>query len=80
MSDKEAYEVSLSENILRADLSAIEEAEGFKRLIDEFDYTQQDVAQKFGKSQQFVSSRLVLLKLPESIKEKITTQKKLPKL
>lgn len=74
MSDQKAYEVSLSENILRADLSAIEEAEGFQRLIDEFDYTQKDVAQKFGKSQQFVSSRLVLLKLPESVKEKITTR------
>lgn len=74
MSEQEAYEVSLSENILRADLSAIEEAEGFQRLIAEYDYTQQDVAKKFGKSQQFVSSRLALLKLHESVKEKITTR------
>lgn len=74
MSDKEAYEVSLSENILRADLSAIEEAEGFQRLMDEFDYTQQLVAEKFGKSQPFIASRLVLLKLPESIQDKIITR------
>ena len=74
MSDQEAFEVSLSENILRADLSAIEEAEGFQRLIDEFDYTQQQVAKRFGKSQPFIANRLVLLKLPESISRKIITR------
>ena len=71
MSDQEAFEVSLSENILRADLSAIEEAEGFQRLIDEFDYTQQQVAETFGKSQPSIAARLVLLKLPESVQDKI---------
>ncbi len=72
--DQKAFEISLSENILRADLSAIEEAEGFQRLIDEFDYTQQQVAERFGKSQPFIANRLVLLKLPESISRKNITR------
>lgn len=71
MSNQEAFEISLSENILRANLSAIEEAEGFKRLMDEFGYTQQQVAATFGKSQPSIAARLVLLKLPESVQDKI---------
>jgi ParB family chromosome partitioning protein len=61
--------VALIENLQREDLNFIEEAQGYKRLIDEFDLTQEVLAQRLGKSQSTIANKLRLLKLPDNIKE-----------
>ena len=71
MDDKEVLEVALVENLLRENLSAIEEAEGFQRLIDEFSHTQEALAQIVGKSRSHVANTLRLLSLPESVKNMV---------
>lgn len=63
-SDTEALEIALIENIQRSDLTALEEADGFQRLIDEYGHTQEDVAQAVGKSRSHVANTLRLLALP----------------
>lgn len=68
MDDDLALEIALIENLQREDLSPLEEAEGFQRLVDEFDYTQDALAQKLGKSRSHVTNTLRLLKLPEKVK------------
>ncbi len=67
MSEREALEVAIVENVQRTDLNAIEEASGYQRLIDEFGYTQTDMAEMIGKSRSHVANTLRLLKLPESV-------------
>lgn len=69
LSDKEVLEVALVENLLRENLSAIEEAEGFQRLIDEFSHTQEALSQIVGKSRSQIANTLRLLSLPEAIKQ-----------
>ena len=69
MDDKEVLEVALVENLLRENLSAIEEAEGFQRLIDEFSHTQEALAQIVGKSRSHVANTLRLLNLPDPVKD-----------
>lgn len=71
LSDKEVLEVALVENLLRENLSAIEEAEGFQRLIDEFSHTQEALSQIVGKSRSQIANTLRLLSLPDSIKQLI---------
>ncbi|HAA34598.1 MAG TPA: nucleoid occlusion protein [Firmicutes bacterium] len=61
--------VALIENLQREDLNFMEEAQGYKRLIDEFDLTQEVLAQRLGKSQSTIANKLRLLKLPDNIKE-----------
>lgn len=68
LSDQEALEVALIENVQRSDLNALEEAEGYDRLIDEFKYTQVDLAEVIGKSRSHVANTLRLLKLPDKVK------------
>lgn len=70
-SDKQAAELSLIENIQRADLSAIEEALGYRLLIDAHDYTQDDLASIVGKSRPHISNMMRLLTLPDEIHEYI---------
>ena len=62
-SEQEAMEISLIENIQREDLNAIEEAEAYKRLMDEFELTQEAVAEKVGKSRTTITNAIRLLKL-----------------
>ncbi len=69
VSDKEALELAIIENVQRSDLNALEEALGYDQLIQEFDYTQAELAEVIGKSRSHVANTLRLLKLPESIKE-----------
>lgn len=64
-------EYAIIENIQRHDLSAIEEALAYEKLIETFDYTQNDVAKMVGKSRSHVANVLRLLKLPENVKELI---------
>jgi len=69
LSDKEALEIAIIENVQRQDLNPLEEAYGYEQLISEFDYTQQDLAQVIGKSRSHVANTLRLLKLPEPVKQ-----------
>lgn len=68
VSDQEALELAIIENVQRADLNAVEEAQGYQQLIDEFDYSQAEMAEVIGKSRSHVANTLRLLKLPESVK------------
>ena len=65
--DKKALEFGIVENVQRHDLNAIEEAEGYKRLIDEFSYDQEQVAKFIGKSRSHITNSLRLLSLPSEI-------------
>lgn len=69
LNDKEALEVAIIENVQRENLSAIEEAVGLGQLIEQFSYTQDDVAKVIGKSRSYVTNILRLLKLPNEIKQ-----------
>lgn len=68
LTDREALELSLIENIQRQDLTALEEAEGFQRLLDDFQHTQEDLARVVGKSRSHVANTLRLLSLPDPVK------------
>jgi len=67
LSDQDMTEIALIENIQRHNLNPIEEARAYKRLIEEFGLTQDDVAKKVGKSRPFISNFLRILQLPEEI-------------
>lgn len=69
LSDTETMEIALIENLQREDLTPLEEALGYKALIDEHDFSQDEVAQSVGKSRPAITNALRLLKLPESITE-----------
>lgn len=68
LNDRQALEVALIENVQRADLSPLEEAEGYRRLIDEFGHTQDELAQEIGKSRSHVANLLRLLALPDPVR------------
>ena len=68
LTDKEALEVALIENLQRQDLNALEEAEGYRRLMDEFANTQEELAQAVGKSRSHIANTLRLLALPDKVK------------
>ena len=68
IADGEALELALVENVQRQDLSPLEEAEGYRRLIEEFKNTQEDLARRVGKSRSHVANALRLLGLPEPVK------------
>jgi ParB family chromosome partitioning protein len=67
LGDREASEIALVENIQRQDLNAIEEAQGYQRLIQEFNHTQEALAQALGKSRSHIANTLRLLNLPDEI-------------
>jgi ParB family chromosome partitioning protein len=69
LSDGEALEIALIENIQRADLNPLEEALGYQQLIDEHQYVQAQLADVIGKSRSHVANTLRLLKLPEKVQE-----------
>ena len=69
LTDQEALELSLVENIQRENLNPIEEAKGYQRLLDEFGYTQEAVAGAVGKDRATVTNLLRLLSLPEEIQQ-----------
>jgi len=74
LSDKDIAELALIENLQREDLNYFEEAEGFKRLMQEFDLTQEDIAKRVGKSQSTIANKLRLLKLDPAVKENINAE------
>lgn len=68
MTDDDALEVALIENIQREDLNPLEEARAYERLIREFQYTQEEVGESVGKSRSHIANLLRLLKLPDAVK------------
>jgi ParB family transcriptional regulator, chromosome partitioning protein len=76
MTNKQAFEIQLSENIQRKSMDPIEEAEAFRRYVIDFGWGGvSDLAQKIGKSEEYVSHRIQLLKLSEEIKNKIISNR-----
>jgi ParB family transcriptional regulator, chromosome partitioning protein len=73
--DLKSLEFAIVENVQRNDLNAIEEARGYQRLIEEFSYDQEKVAQFIGKSRSHITNFLRLLSLPEAVLKLIETQK-----
>jgi ParB family chromosome partitioning protein len=71
LADQEALEIALIENLQREDLTAIEEAEGYRRLMDQFARTQEDLGREIGKSRSHVANMMRLLALPEDVREKV---------
>lgn len=67
LSDRDTLELALIENLQRADLSALDEAQAFRRLVDEFGHTQEDVAAAIGRSRSHVANTLRLLALPPAV-------------
>jgi ParB family transcriptional regulator, chromosome partitioning protein len=66
--DRDALEVALVENIQRQDLNAIEEAEGYRRLVEEFGHTQEDLSKVVGKSRSHIANTMRLLALPDPVR------------
>jgi ParB family chromosome partitioning protein len=73
LSDDESLEIAIVENVQRQDLSPIDEARGYRRLIDEFGHSQQDVADVVGKSRPHVANMVRLLNLPEKVQALLDT-------
>lgn len=67
LSDSEAYELAIIENVQRQDLSPIEEARGYRHLTEAFDHTQASIAEMVGKSRSHVANLMRLLELPELV-------------
>ncbi len=67
LEDKEVLELAIIENVQRADLNSIEEASGYRELVERFDYSQEQLSEIIGKSRSHVANTLRLLKLPESV-------------
>jgi ParB family chromosome partitioning protein len=68
VSDLEALEIALIENIQRQDLNALEEAEGYRRLMQEFERTQEELAHALGKSRSHIANTVRLLNLPFEVR------------
>lgn len=73
LSDREAMEIALVENLQREDLNPIEEAEAYKRLMAEFGMTQEEVAERVGKKRSTIANRLRLLELDEELVVEVET-------
>ena len=73
ITEKEQLEIAILENIQRENLNPIEEAESYKRLMQEFSYTQEDLSKILGKSRSHIANMLRLLSLPEKIKNYLSS-------
>ena len=71
MTDEEMMIFAVLENLQREDLSALEESESYKNLMDKMSLTQEELAKKLGKSRPYIANSLRLLKLPTEIKNKL---------
>jgi len=69
LTDQQSLEIALVENLQRQDLTPLEEAEGYKRLIDEFQHTQDALAKALGKSRSHIANMIRLLSLPDPVKK-----------
>jgi len=75
VNDRDALQLAIIENVQRADLNAIEEANAYQRLAEEFGYSQEEVAKTVGKSRPHVANTLRLLKLSKPVQELVAAQK-----
>lgn len=75
LEEEEAALIALVENVQREDLNYIEEARAYKKLMDDFDLTQGQIAQKVGKQQSTISNKIRILSLPPEIQEVLTENK-----
>lgn len=75
INDKEALEIAIVENVQRADLNPLEEAAGYENLVEQFHYSQNDLAKVVGKSRSHIANTLRLLKLPASVKKYLSEGK-----
>ena len=75
LDDRKAFESGLIENLQREDLTSIEEAEGYYRLMNEFNYTQEQLAEVISKSRSHVGHLLRLISLPKKVKQYILDRK-----
>jgi ParB family chromosome partitioning protein len=75
LTDREALEFGIIENVQREDLSPLEEGEGYKRLLEEFGHTQEALAKIVGKSRPHITNMLRLLTLPEGVRKLIAEGK-----
>lgn len=75
LDDKEMMEIALLENIQREDLNVIEEAQGYQKILDSLNMTQEQLAKRVGKSREHITNTLRLLKLPESIQNMVIEDK-----
>jgi ParB family chromosome partitioning protein len=73
VAEKQAYELTLVENLQREDLNPIEEAEAYQRLSTELGYTQEQLAQRVGKDRATVANALRLLKLPQKVRNLVAS-------
>ena len=73
--DRQALEIAIIENVQRADLNSVEEALGYQQLMNEYDYSQNDLAKIIGKSRSHVANTLRLLKLPNQVREMVSQGK-----
>src|SRR5918996_528711 len=79
LSDKEAYEVSLVENVQHKTMNSIEEAMAFNHYVESFGWGGiSELARRIGKSQEFVTKRIQLLRLPEKVREEVIRQRITP--
>lgn len=74
LTDEQVLEVSIIENIQRENLNVLEEAEAYHRLIKEFNYTQEKVAEKIGKNRSTIANLLRLRSLPDAIKKSLVDE------
>lgn len=73
LNDQQAAEIALIENLQRQDLSALEEAEGYRRLQEEFSHTQEELSRAIGKSRSHIANTMRLLNLPDTVKGMLNT-------
>lgn len=71
LGDREALEIALVENVQRRDLTPLEEAEGYRRLMTDFQHTQDDVARAVARSRSHIANMLRLLQLPDSVQQMV---------
>ena len=74
LDDGKALEIAIVENVQRDNLNAIDEADGYLRLVNEFNYTHEEMARVTGKSRSHITNMMRLLALPEKIKEMVTAK------
>jgi ParB family chromosome partitioning protein len=73
LTEASAFEIALVENLQREDLTALEEAEAYRRLIDEHGLTQEDLARRVGRDRSTIANALRLLRLPDEVKAAVSS-------
>lgn len=73
LSDETAGALAMIENLQREDLTAVEEAYGYRNLLEQFGWTQEELGRRIGKSQSTIANKLRLLRLPQSVLERVAS-------